>query len=133
HLRAEGLDGTRLNVELLEQSGESAQPAVVDAKSVTIAPGGRIEPVAFERRIEEAREVRLTVRVAPQEAETLIDDNEQQTAVRALENKMRVLLVSGGPTWEYQYLARLLERDATFEVSVWLQSADEEAVRDGDT
>ena len=46
---------------------------------------------------------------------------------------MRVLLVSGGPTWEYQYLTRLLERDATFNLSVWLQSADKDAVREGTT
>jgi len=41
--------------------------------------------------------------------------------------------VSGGPTWEYRYLSRLLQRDATMNLSCWLQSADEEAVRDGNT
>lgn len=134
HLRAAGLDGARLEVELLESaSGATTRPAVVETRQVVVGPGGKLDPVAFERRLEEARETRLAVRVAPQEGETLTDDNQQETVVRALENKMRVLLVSGGPSWEYQYVTRLLERDATFNLSVWLQSADEEAVRDGTT
>jgi hypothetical protein len=134
HLRAEGLDGARLTVELLEGTpGATTQPSIVGTRQVTVGPGGKIEPVTFERRLDEARETRLTVWVPPQEGETFTDDNQQEVRVRALENKMRVLLVSGGPTWEYQYLTRLLERDATFNVSVWLQSADENAVRDGTT
>ncbi|HOB73357.1 MAG TPA: hypothetical protein PKG54_02425 [Phycisphaerae bacterium] len=140
HLRAEGLDGAVVHVELLQGTPPSStrpalstQPAVVDSKRITVGPGGVIEPVTFDRRIDEPGEMTLAVRVAPQEGETLTDDNQQETTVRALENKMRVLLVSGGPTWEYQYLSRLLERDATFDVSIWLQSADEEAVRDGNT
>ncbi len=46
---------------------------------------------------------------------------------------MRVLLISGSPSWEYRYLSRLLIRDTTFDASCWLQSADIEAVRDGNT
>lgn len=134
HLRAVGLDGARLEVELLESStNATSRPAVVETRHVVVGPGGKLDPLTFDRRLDAARETRLTVRVAAQEGETLLDDNQQDTTVRALENKMRVLLVSGGPTWEYQYLTRTLERDATINVSVWLQSADEEAVRDGTT
>lgn len=133
HLRAVGVDGARLSVELLESGAGSATPAVADTRQVTVGAGGQVEPVTFDRTIGEARESRLTIRVAPQEGETLTDDNQQEVVVRALDNKMRVLLVSGGPSWEYQYLYRLLERDATFNLSVWLQSADEDAVREGTT
>lgn len=133
HLRAAGLDGARIRVELLEQSKEAPEPTLSEAKEITVEAGGRLEPVAFDRRLDQAREVNLIVRVQPVEAETLTDDNQQEVTVRALENKIRVLLVSGGPTWEYQFVSRLLERDATFDVSVWLQSADENAVRDGTT
>jgi hypothetical protein len=44
-----------------------------------------------------------------------------------------VLLVSGLAGWEYRFVATLLERDATFDVSCWLHSADDAAVRDGTT
>ena len=46
---------------------------------------------------------------------------------------MRVLVISGTPSWDYRLLTRLLERDETFDVSNWLQSADAGAVRDGNT
>ncbi len=133
HLRAQGLDGASLNVELLERSGDANQPRVVDTKKANVGTGGSVEPVVFNRQITEASEVTLQVHVVPESGETLLDDNKKETTVRALEGKMRVLLVSGGPTWEYRYLSRLLQRDATMNLSCWLQSADEEAVRDGNT
>ena len=35
----------------------------------------------------------------------------------------RVLLVAGGPSWEYRRLRKLLTRDPTIDLSCWLQSA----------
>ncbi len=35
----------------------------------------------------------------------------------------RVLLLAGGPTWEYRKLRRLFTRDPTIDLSCWLQSA----------
>ncbi len=133
NLRAQGMDGTALTVELLERTRNSAEPRRVDSRQVTVEPGGRIPPVVFNRQIGEASEVTLQVRVVPDSAETLLDDNQKETTVRALDAKMRVLLVAGGPSWEYRYLSRLLQRDATMDVSCWLQSADEDAIRDGTT
>lgn len=131
HLRAQGLANHEIVVELLEKRDASAQPVPVDARRVRINPDGSLPPVEFERTIGEAAEVTTQIRVPRQEGELLLDDNVREITIRALENKMRVLLVSGSPSWEYRYLSRLLERDATMEVSCWLQSADEDAVRDG--
>jgi hypothetical protein len=61
----------------------------------------------------------------------LLEDNSREITVRALDNKVKVLLVAGGPSWDYRLLARLLTRDRTIELSCWLQSADTTAVRDG--
>ncbi len=133
HLRAQGLDGESFSVELLEQRQGSDLPTPVDAKQVTVGADGQIAPVVFSRQIGEAAEVRMIVRIPLQDGETLSDDNAREAAVRALENRMRVLLVAGGPGWDYRYLTRLLERDATVNLSCWLQSADEDAVREGNT
>src|SRR5690606_6564665 len=134
---AQGMDGSQLTVELLEMTRGSglnpSGPRRVDSRQVAVGPGGRIEPVVFNREIGEASEVTLQVRIVPDAAETLIDDNQKETTVRALDTKMRVLLIAGGPSWEYRYLSRLLQRDETVDVSCWLQSADEDAVRDGNT
>lgn len=132
NLRSQGLEGSSLTVELLERSRDGV-PRQVDTKRVSVEAGGRITPVIFNRQIGEASEVTLQVRVVPDAGETLLDDNQKEITVRALDTKMRVLLVAGGPSWEYRYLSRLLMRDATMNVSCWLQSADEESVRDGTT
>ena len=133
HLRSTGLENTTITVELLERAEGEDQATPVDTRRTIVPPGGRIEPVIFKRTIGEANRIRLIARVTQQEGETLVEDNSKQTTVRVLEQKMRVLLVSGGPTWEYRYLARMLQRDETVDLSCWLQSADPEAVRDGNT
>ena len=73
------------------------------------------------------------VRVEPDERESLTDDNARSASIEVIDAKLRVLLLAGSPSWEYRLLSRLLTRDQTVELSCWLQSADAEAVRDGNT
>lgn len=133
HVRAEGLDGETLVVELLERRPGEEAVRSLERRSVPVPAGGQPAPIVFSHQIAESAEKTLIARVLPREDETLTDDNSREVTVRALANRMRVLLVAGAPSWEYRYLARLLERDATIDVSCWLQSADEDAVRDGNT
>jgi hypothetical protein len=133
HLRTEGLDGESLTVELLDRTAGQDASKVIDTRQVQVPAGGQVPPLVFSHKIDEAAEDRLAVRIVPHELETIAEDNIKEVTVRALANKMRVLLVAGGPNWEYRYLSRLLERDKTADVSCWLQSADERAIRDGNT
>lgn len=133
HLRTEGLDGESLTVELLERQPGQETSRALATQQIEIPPGGQVPPLVFNHQIGEAAEDRLAVRILPHQSETIADDNTREVTVRALANKMRVLLVAGAPNWEYRYVSRLLERDKTADVSCWLQSADERAVRDGNT
>jgi len=94
---------------------------------------GAVEPVTFELRQDRVGRFVYTVEVPIVEGETVVDDNSRQVTVNVIDARTRVLLVSGGPSWEYRFLSRLLERDDTFDVSCWLLSADYTAVRDGNT
>jgi len=138
HLRSQGVplndlrDGL-LEVQLLERDTDSDRGLLLQSKQVAVRPDGLIDPVVFHHQMTEAAERQLLVRVEPQEAEAIVNDNEKQVTVRALDNKMRVLVVAGTPSWTYRYLTRLFERDATVDLSCWLQSADRDAVRDGNT
>lgn len=132
-IAAQDLAGQPLTVELLERSSGTSQPSTIAVRTITVGPDDRVEPVTFSHQLAHPVQTRLIVRVQPLEGETITEDNLRETSVRALENKMRLLLVAGSPSWEYIYLSRLLVRDATTDVSCWLQSADEEAVRDGRT
>ncbi len=132
-ITAQGLAGQSLVVELLERPPDASQPSLIASRTVAVGPNDRVDPVIFNHQLARPAQTRLSVRIQPIEGETIAEDNQRETRVRALENKMRVLLVAGSPSWEYTYLSRLLTRDATVDVSCWLQSADEEAVRDGKT
>lgn len=131
HLVAEGLADTTLTVELLEAEPDSER--VIETQTVAVGADGRVAPVVFRRQSDEARNVTYRVRVVPLPVEAITDDNSKTFSVRVLESRMRVLLIAGGPRWDYRYLTRLLDRDKSVNVSCWLQSADVESVREGNT
>lgn len=133
HLRTEGMDGETLTVEFLERQPGQDASRTIETQQVQVPPGGQMPPLIFQHKIAEAAEDRLVVRVVPHEHETIAEDNSKEVTVRALADQMRVLLIAGSSNWEYRYLSRLLQRDKTADVSCWLQSADERAIRDGNT
>ncbi len=134
HIKTQGIDTGSVTVRLFEQGGgESASSIPIKTRVVPVKPGGVVDPVVFEITREKLGQAVYRVEVPEQEAESVPDDNVKQVLVNIIDDKMRVLLVAGYPSWDYRYLSRLLIRDETFEVSCWLQSADINAVRDGNT
>jgi hypothetical protein len=132
-LAAQGMAGQTVTVELRERRAESEDPGrVVASQSVTITEDEALIPLTFRHAQDEVGRYTYQVSVPVGETESVADDNVKQATVNVIENKLRVLLVAGAPNWDYRYLSRLLTRDETFELSCWLQSADETAVRDGD-
>ena len=127
HISSDGMGGERVPVELvLAADAEGPAERVLETKYVDVPASGEMVPVRFRHAIDRAGEISVAVRVPA-------DDNRRETKVRILEDKLRILLIAGSPTWEYRYVSRLLERDTTFDLSCWLQSADIDAVRDGNT
>ena len=131
---SQGLDGAAIRVELYKRQAFGTAARVLAAtKTVTVGSGGAIEPVVFEQTQNLVGRYVYTVEVPVLDDETVADDNSKQTTVNVVESRTRVLLVSAGPSWDYRFVSRLLERDDTVNVSCWLQSADLNAVRDGNT
>lgn len=132
-LEAEGLAEQSINVQLWEQAGPSS-PRLVANRSVRPSAAGIIEPVTFEHHASAPGALSLVARVDPLEDESITTDNARALIppVQILDDKVRILLVSGAPSYDYRYLARMLERDPGIDVSLWLQSADAHAVREGD-
>ena len=135
-LEAEGAAGQAVKVDLLEKPYGTNKPAeVVESRTVTVGADRKLPPVAFERKVAKPGAMTYVARTRPLDGELVRTDNEREIlpAVQILDDKMRVLVVSGGPTYDYRFLTRMLERDKTVDVSCWLQSADAAAVRDGTT
>jgi len=126
-----------INVELVQQqidatSGKPGAPQPVKTKPVDVPPnGGRIR-VDFDHILNQPGKYIYTVQVAALENETETDDNAMVSSqIEVVDEKVRVLLVSGLPSWDYQQVQRLLQRDSTISLSCWLQSMDETRPQEG--
>jgi hypothetical protein len=131
-----GLDGETARVELLdafEAPGEApGAPAVVETMDVTFAPGRAEASASFRFEPKGIGRHRLTVRVEPRPEETFSDDNERTATVEVAEEASKVLLVAGGPSYEYRFLKNLLRRDSRIHLAAWLMSADPDFPQEGD-
>ncbi len=134
-LTAQNTGDQPIQVELLERRVNSSEPAKIIGSRTVTATADAIEPISFERKVSEPGEVSYIARAVALSNEAVASDNEREIlpAVQILDDQMRVLLVAGSPSYDYRFLARMLERDKSVNVSTWLQSADVGAVRDGNT
>ncbi len=128
-LDAGGVTSADLEV-VLSESGPHERH--LETRRVRFDAAQTPEPLRFRVDADSAGELAYAVSVTPFEQEVFADDNRRELVVRVLDEPLRVLLVAGRPSYEYRYITRLLERDRTVELSCLLQSADAQAVRDGD-
>jgi uncharacterized membrane protein len=133
-----GEDGmpNRIEVELVQQkvdrSGNPGQPEKVKSLDIEVPEnGGRIR-VDFDHILNQPGKYIYTVQVDPLDDETETDDNARVTSeMEVVDEKVKVLLVSGQASWDYQHVYKLLSRDQTIALSCWLQSMDETRPQEG--
>ncbi|MEK6674917.1 MAG: hypothetical protein AABZ47_04595 [Planctomycetota bacterium] len=129
----EGVVGETIQLVLRERDASGgSEGSEIETRSLPIGGDGLVAPLVFQRRQDRAGRYVYTVEVPTLEGESVTDDNARQVTINVIESRSKVLVVAGGPSWDYQYVSRLLQRDDTFDVSCWLQSADVNAVREGD-
>lgn len=130
---SQGAVGDTIRVNVRERSEtDGGEGQVVETRSLPVGPTGVIEPLTIERRQERIGRFTYSVELPVLESESVADDNSKQVTVNVFDSRLKVLVIAGGPSWDYRYVTRLLQRDDTVDVSCWLQSADINAVRDGD-
>lgn len=137
-LKSEGYSQQEVRVELLEQKigsdGKPGPPRMVKFTSATIPDGGGQVKASFEHTARESGNFTYTIRVETIDGERKDADNQLGSSmVKVLDRaKIRVLLISGAPSWEYRNLQRLLTRDKTTSLSCWLQTLDLDRPQEGD-
>jgi hypothetical protein len=131
-LSAEGVGTEAIHVSLYSVDATTGGERRQVASQTVRADVGQV-PVTFELRPERVGRYTYTVTATELPGETVSEDNTKQATVSVIDTSTRVLIVAGGPSWDYRFVTKLLERDDSFDVSCWLQSADFSAVRDGDT
>jgi hypothetical protein len=99
---------------------------------VKFAPGRADARAGFRFQPQGAGKHRLTVRIDPRPEETFSNDNERTIGVEVVQEASKVLMIAGGPCYEYRFLKNLLKRDARVQLAGWLMSADADYPQEGD-
>lgn len=127
-----------LKVSLLQQrrdsTGKLDSGTEVKSKKVAVPQeGGRIQ-VDFDHAIERPGQYVFTVVCETLSDETDTEDNQLVSSqLDVADEKVKVLLISGLPNWDYQQVFKLLQRDQTIDLSCWLQSMDLTRPQEGNT
>ena len=105
-LSAEGHEGPAI-VRLKQKGTDSA----LAQQTVTIPKSGGTQTVRLAHRPDKEGEYEYTVEVQLQPGEVNIQNNALTRTVKVTEEVIRVLLVQGGPSYEYRFLKTMLERE----------------------
>ena len=127
----------QIEVDLIQQevdvrTGKPGLPEKVKSKNVSIPEnGGRIR-VDFDHILNRSGKYVFTVQVKELADETEVADNARVTSeMEVVDEKVKVLLVAGEASWDYQHVYKLLQRDQTISLSCWLQTMDETRPQEG--
>ena len=133
---AEGMPG-QINVELVQQlidgrTGKPGAPEKIKTQAVDVPGSGGRMRVDFDHILTQPGKYIYTVQVNPLDDETETDDNARVSSeMEVVDEKVKVLLISGQASWDYQHVYKLLQRDQTIALSCWLQSMDETRPQEG--
>jgi hypothetical protein len=129
---SQGYDGVAVTARLVRVDEQGAE-VVVGTQQVQI--GERQQATIEWKDLTSDAPGRFVYRteIAPPDGEPVVAERHTKTAaVEVLGERLRMLLLAGGSSHEFQILRNLLIRDKTIDVSCWLQSADEEFPQEGD-
>ena len=132
-LTSQGYEPTPVTARLVRTDEQGAE-VVVATREVRI--GGDATEVTIEWQdltAEVPGRFLFRAEIEPPTGEPAVPERHSKSApVEVLGERLRLLLLAGAPSHEFQILRNLLIRDKTIDVSCWLQSADEKFPQDGD-
>jgi uncharacterized membrane protein len=108
-----------------------AGEALVAARPIVLpkTPGIHVENVELEAGEPGIRDLRFSLE--PLEGETLLGNNTRRALVEVPERRHRVLYLEGEPRWEFKFIRRALEGDASLELVTWLRTTQRKNYRQG--
>ncbi len=115
-----GFQGTAVPLSLRDkQSGQ-----LLARTETTVGPDGQPQQVRLAYRPTQTGQFQYVIELEPPEGEVRADDNRLEHDIQVREEKVRVLLVQGYPSYEYRFLRNVLGRDPSIELHAVLQEAD---------
>ncbi len=132
---AEDVQESDVEVELIQQeldgSGQVASETSIATEKLPIVSGGRLR-LNFQQTVRVPGQFSYVVKVQQVDGENETSDNQlTSSVVSVVDEKVKVLLIAGSPTWEYRLVQRLLQRDSMISLSCWLQTMDPDRSQEG--
>ena len=127
----------QIDVRLIQQrvndrTGQLEREEVIRSNKVSLpSSGGRVRIDFGHTVVQPGRYVYTVLSETIQNEINVTDNSRQSGEMEVVDEKVKVLLISGLPSWDYQQVQRLLQRDQTIELSCWLQSMDESRPQEG--
>ena len=107
---------------------DAATGSVVDRATV---PAGEPSTQVLVVTTGPGETMELRVRLVTGGQDAVPGNNEQEATIGIIDRPVRVLMVEGGPRWEYRYLKNILVREPSMESSIMLLSADRDFAQEG--
>lgn len=95
----------------------------VHTQPVTLEEKGE-QSVPVEYVPQKKGEFQLRAEIAPLKDEITGDNNSYLKSIRVIDERIKILMVFGGPTWEYRYLHGAFQRDNRVNFKVYLETVD---------
>ncbi|MDB4664508.1 VWA domain-containing protein [bacterium] len=118
---------TGQNENKIEPPGE-----VIDSQKVRINNDGTLTGIRFELEPEAIGRRRLAIRIVAPEADNNERDDIRDARYEVVGEKLKVLVVAGGPTREYRFVRNMLYRDNSIQLDAWLQTGQPGISQDAD-
>jgi len=109
-VRATGLAGR--SVPLLLKRGDQ----VLVSRTVVLPPDGEDLHAVLEWTPPAPGNYPLVVQLPVQDGEQIVDNNRAELPIEVVRDKIRVLLVTGAPSWSYRFLRSALKGDPSLDV-----------------
>lgn len=110
-VHARGLQGTRgLVAEMVDPNGVSLGSILDEPVYVDLLDNDQPVKASFRHTFDKPGRYTLKIGVPPDPNEAVREDNFQIHFLRVVELKMRVLIVTGKPDWNYRFLLPLFQR-----------------------
>jgi len=128
---SQGYDGVTVTAKLIRVDDQGVETTVA-TQQVAIGQSQQATIEWQDLTSDSAGRFLYRTEIVPPDGESMIAERHTKTAaVEVLDRRLRLLLVAGGSSHEFQILRSLLIRDKTIDVSCWLQSADEKFPQEG--
>ncbi len=132
-VRSQGYERSNVTVRLKVVEPDGGEAKTVSTTLIDIG-GEKIQALATfpELKLDKEGEHRLIVEIEPPMQEDFDAERHRKSQkIKVLSERMRVLLIAGGPSHEFRVLRNQLIRDATIDATTFLLSADRDFPQDG--